>query len=157
MAINDIGGSYLSRPKGVSIGDDLYIRAEASVDAAIEGSLLLTGEAAVVWSIRAFKAFRGAKGGVQLLYRRGARDSSKLLKNQAQAAEKSSIGIHGVSVSSSSVTTRVGQLVRCASCSQLEKAGFKVHKTGRDPNHYTVELPSPVTKEVSKAFNDVFK
>ena len=99
---------------------------------------------------------KAAKGGDKL-FRRGERDSSKLLKNQAKAAEESKIGIHGVSVSSSSATSKAGQVVRCATCKDIESAGFKVHKTGRDPNHFTVELPKPVTKEVSKRFNDVFK
>ena len=108
-------------------------------------------------SFFAFIDFGNATKGGDKLFRRGARDSSKLLKNQAQAAEKSKIGIHGVSVSSSSATSKVGQVVRCATCKDIESAGFKVHKTGRDPNHFTVELPKPVTKEVSKKFNDVFK
>ena len=98
------------------------------------------------------------KGGDLVLHRRGAVDSSKLLKNQAAAAEKHlKEKVHGVSVSTSSKPGKPGQVVRCATCNEIEQAGFKVHKTGNDPNHFTVELPKPVTKEVSKKFNEVFK
>jgi hypothetical protein len=33
---------------------------------------------------------------------------------------------------------------------------FTVHKTGRNPYHYTVELPHPVTDEAAETFNRVF-
>jgi hypothetical protein len=44
------------------------------------------------------------------------------------------------------------------SCSSLETAGFKVMHTPtrNDPNHHTVVLPKPVTKENAKDFNDAF-
>jgi RHS repeat-associated protein len=90
------------------------------------------------------------------LYRRGPRDSKKLLESQAAAAEKSDIGIHGVSVSSSSAA-KEGQVVRSASRADIEAAGFTIHKTGKDPNHFTVELPKPVTPDVARTFNDLFK
>jgi hypothetical protein len=32
-----------------------------------------------------------------------------------------------------------------------------VKKTGSDPNHFTVELPNPITSEISRAWNDLFK
>jgi len=39
-----------------------------------------------------------------------------------------------------------------------EAAGFKVKPTPtrRDPNHVTIELPKPVTKEVADKFNNTF-
>jgi hypothetical protein len=35
-------------------------------------------------------------------------------------------------------------------------ARFRVHKTGRNPYHYTVELPKPITDEVAVLFNQIF-
>jgi hypothetical protein len=92
-----------------------------------------------------------------LLFRRGAIDGKKALAAQAEAAEAGlKEGIHGVSVSTSSAA-REGQVVRCASCGSVEAAGFKVHKTGGDPNHYTAEMPKPVTSEIARIWNDLFK
>jgi hypothetical protein len=39
--------------------------------------------------------------------------------------------------------------------SEVEKV-FPVHKTGAKPDHYTVELPKPITQEVVDLFNKVF-
>lgn len=100
-------------------------------------------------------AAKGAAEGETLLFRRGPRDSQKQLESQAKAAEEK-IEVHGVSVSTSSAA-RDGQVVRCATVAACEAAGFKVHKTGRDPNHHTVELPKPVTPEIARKFNDVFQ
>jgi hypothetical protein len=33
---------------------------------------------------------------------------------------------------------------------------FSVVKTGKNPHHYTVELPKPVTQEVADQFNGLF-
>ena len=43
-------------------------------------------------------------------------------------------------------------------CSSLEAAGFKVKSTStrRNPNHVTIEMPKPVTKEFADKFNDAF-
>jgi hypothetical protein len=101
---------------------------------------------------------KGAAKGAErekLLFRRGPHDSQRLLESQAKAAEEK-LGVHGVSVSTSSAA-REGQVIRCATAAACEAAGFKVHKTGGDPNHHTVELPKPVTPEVARKFNDVFQ
>ena len=99
------------------------------------------------------KAYREA--GEKILYRRGSIDSKKLLTDQAKLAEEK-IGIHGVSTSTSAAA-KEGQAVRCATCKSVEDAGFKVTQTGKDPNHYTVELPKPITSEVARTWNDLFK
>jgi RHS repeat-associated protein len=101
------------------------------------------------------KVGKVAEGGEKLLFRRGAHDTRSLLETQAEAAERA-IGVHGVSVSTSSVA-KPGQVVRCATCSEVEAAGFSVHKTGNNPSHYTVELPKPVTPSAAAKFNETFK
>lgn len=99
-----------------------------------------------------------AGGGDKMLHRRGAYDSRRHLEKQArEAEEKADHGIHGVSVSTNPTPRYPGQVVRCAKCNDVESAGFKVHKTGADPDHYTVELPKPVTKEIERAWNELFK
>ena len=100
-------------------------------------------------------AARGASDGEKLLFRRGPHDSKALLESQAQAGEKA-LGVHGVSVSTSP-TAKAGQVVRCATCSSVEAAGFKVKQTGKDVNHHTVELPKPVTPDVARTWNELFK
>jgi hypothetical protein len=101
---------------------------------------------------------RGAGEAEKVLFRRGTYDTRKLLETQAKAAEVSNIGIHGVSVSTNPAA-KPGQVVRCATCSAIENAGFKVHETpvNKDPGHHTVELPKPVTPDVVKKWNDLFK
>ena len=91
----------------------------------------------------------------KLLFRRGASDTKALLQRDAQAAEDV-LGVHGVSVSTSPAA-KAGQVVRCATCSSVEAAGFKVQQTGKDLNHHTVELPKPVTSEVVRIWNELFK
>jgi RHS repeat-associated protein len=62
-------------------------------------------------------------------------------------------GIHGVSV----INKGPGYLHRgYAARSEIEGAGFTLHKTGPQ-DHYTVELPNPVTDEVTERFNEVFR
>jgi RHS repeat-associated protein len=89
------------------------------------------------------------------LFRRGAHDTQGLLTSQASAAEKAGLP-HGVSVSTSSAA-KPGQVVRSASSSSVESAGLNVHKTGSDPNHFTVELPKPITKAITEKWNALFK
>lgn len=97
----------------------------------------------------------GPAQGEKLLFRRGEYDTKALLQSQAKAAEKE-IGIHGVSTSTSPAA-KPGQVVRCATCSSVEAAGFRVTQTGRDPKHHTVELPNPITPEIVRIWNDLFK
>jgi len=92
--------------------------------------------------------------GDRVIYRMGtSKESASRLGRKAQEAEDA-IGIHGVSGS----TTKPSVPCSAASCSSLETAGFKVRATPtrNDPNHVTIELPNPVTKEVAKKFNDAF-
>jgi hypothetical protein len=42
-------------------------------------------------------------------------------------------------------------------CRQEVEKVFEVVKTGKDPDHYTVILPNPMTKEATDAFNELFK
>ncbi len=103
-------------------------------------------------------AVRAVEGGEKVLYRRGAHDTRETLKTQSKAAEKEpTVGIHGVSTTTNPTTTKPGQVVRCAKCSDVEAAGFKVTKTGKDLDHYTVELPKPIAPDVTRTFNELFK
>jgi hypothetical protein len=103
----------------------------------------------------ATKGSNAAATGEKVVFRRGANDTKKLLETQAASAEKA-IGIHGVSVSTSAAA-KEGQVVRSATCCELEKAGFKVTQTGKDLNHHTVELPKPITAETARTWNEQFK
>ncbi|MDP3086177.1 MAG: RHS repeat-associated core domain-containing protein, partial [Rubrivivax sp.] len=100
-------------------------------------------------------AAKGAAEGEKLLFRRGASDTKALLQRDAQAAENA-LGIHGVSVSTNPAA-KAGQVVRCATCSSVEAAGFKVQQTGGNPAHHTVELPKPITPDVVRTWNELFK
>jgi len=136
--------AYLSNPvlyNGVTVGG-IGLGAEVST-----GTVSPMSAGAV--------APKGAAEGEKLLFRRGPMDTKKLLESQAQAAENA-LGIHGVSVSTSSAA-KAGQVVRCATCSSVEAAGFGVQQTGKDPNHHTVELPRPITSDVVRIWNDLFK
>ena len=94
---------------------------------------------------------RGAEGD-KLLYRaRNGPESATRLGNKAAEAEAAGFP-HGVSVSSKPLD---GRKCAVASCSEV-KTQFKITKTGRDQNHYTVEIPKPVTKEVAEKFNSLF-
>ena len=99
-------------------------------------------------------AAKGASDDV--IYRLGDRRESPTRLGKKSAEAEAVIGKHGVSGS----TTRppAGTPCSSASCSELESAGFSVHRTPsrRDAGHVTIELPKPVTKEVADAFNTVF-
>lgn len=87
-----------------------------------------------------------------VIYRRGDdAESATRLERKSTEAENSSIGIHGVSGS----TTKPDGPCSSATCGQLEAAGFKVHDTPTraDPNHKTIEMPKPVRPEDAKRFN----
>ena len=97
-------------------------------------------------------------GGDVKLFRRGPHDSKETLSKQAAIAENSPIiGTHGVSVSTNPAPRQPGQVVRCATARDCEAAGFAVRKTGKDPDHYTVELPKPITSEIARMWNALFK
>jgi RHS repeat-associated protein len=95
----------------------------------------------------------GGPRAAQLIYRyrQGAETVTRLAKGAAAAQSK--IGVHGVSVTSKPIAGRVCE-VACRA--DVEKV-FPVVKTGSDPNHYTVVLPSPVTKSVTEQFNAFFR
>lgn len=87
----------------------------------------------------------------EILFRFGNEpESAQKLADDAARAE-AVLGIHGVSV-----TARLPKLpAPSAPRSEIEKY-FRVHHTGRDPLHRTVELPKPVTPEVAELFNRLF-
>ena len=97
-----------------------------------------------------------AQGADKTVYRLGdsAESVTRLERRSLEAEQK--IGQHGVSVS----TTKPPPGVPCssASCADLRSRGFDVIATPsrRDPNHHTVVLPKPVTKEAAKEFNRAF-
>jgi hypothetical protein len=70
-------------------------------------------------------------------------------------AKKSTIGIHGVSVSAAEPAA--DEEVSTAERDNVE-AVFRVHNTPTraDPLHRTIELPEPVTTDVSDEFNRLF-
>jgi len=78
-----------------------------------------------------------------------AESAQKLAEDAAQA--KAVIGIHGVSCTSRPPRRPAPSARR----SEVAKY-FRVHNTGRDPLHRTVELPEPVTQEVADLFNRLF-
>lgn len=85
------------------------------------------------------------------LYRFGtAKESAQDLADQAAAAEKNGFP-HGVSTFSRSSRPDAVRALR----TNVE-AVFNVVKTGRNPWHYTVVLPDPVTQDVADAFNNLF-
>lgn len=92
----------------------------------------------------------------KVVYRLGDSPESASRLGRKSAEAESVIGHHGVSVS----TTKPPAGTPCsgATCSSLEARGFEVRPTPtrNDPNHHTVVLPNPVTKEVAKDFNDAF-
>lgn len=102
-----------------------------------------------------------------VLVRRGAgRESAQRLAKQAEAAEKAGTarnGIpfgHGVSVTTPESNRRLASNpadVAEATRRALEDAGFEVRHTPTrsDPDHYTVQLPKPVTEAVADQFNCV--
>ena len=147
---------------GISVGRGNYQEAILDGASAVPGAGHATG--AVMAGIRGKRAVsaivKAATGRADeidsaRIYRQGtSRESPPRLNRQAQAAESSSIGIHGVSGS----TTTLRGACSSASCADLEAAGFKVHRTPtrRNPNHVTIELPKPVTRETANIFNDTF-
>jgi len=93
-----------------------------------------------------------AKDASQIVFRMGEdKESASRLGRKALEAEQA-IGIHGVSGS----TARPNVPCSSGTCANLEAAGFKVipTPTRSDPYHVTIELPSPVTPEVAKRFNN---
>ncbi len=97
-----------------------------------------------------------AKGADKVVYRLGdsAESASRLGRKSAEAEQV--IGHHGVSVSTTK--PHIGTPCSSALCSNLEARGFEVRSTPTrsDPNHHTVVMPKPVTKEVAKDFNKAF-
>lgn len=70
--------------------------------------------------------------------------------------DEEALNIHGVSVGTNPAA-KLGLVVRCATCGEIESSGFRIQKSGRDPNHYTVELPKPITSETARIWNELFK
>jgi hypothetical protein len=85
------------------------------------------------------------------LYRYGLEpESADGLARDAAAAEMRGY-LYGVSVFSRSSRPAAASAQRA----EVE-AAFPAHKTGRNPYHYTVELPKPVTDAVADLFNRLF-
>lgn len=79
-----------------------------------------------------------------------ASESSATLEAACEAAQRAGLP-HGVSARSR--TNRPD-----ASTAQRTRVElyFRVHKTGDDPAHYTVELPHPVSDADASRFNELF-
>ena len=76
--------------------------------------------------------------------------AEQLAEHAARA--KAVLGIHGVSMTARPPRRPAPSVPR----PELEKH-FKVHDTGSDPLHRTVELPEPVTDEVAELFLGTLK
>jgi hypothetical protein len=86
------------------------------------------------------------------LIRYGSPDTVEKLAEDAARAE-ASLGHHGVSaVLRNPPSFPHGQ----AEFDEAAKA-FPIIQTGKNPHHYTVILPKPVTQAVADLFNSVFK
>jgi hypothetical protein len=86
------------------------------------------------------------------LIRYGSPDTVEKLAEDAARAE-ASLGHHGVSaILRNPPSFPHGQ----AECDEAAQA-FPIIQTGRNPHHYTVMLPKPVTQAVADLFNSVFK
>lgn len=85
------------------------------------------------------------------LYRFGLRpESATDLAQQAAEAERDGLP-HGISVFSRSARPDAISALRL----DIEEQ-FVVHKTGRNPFHYTIELPRPVTERDAAVLNRLF-
>jgi RHS repeat-associated protein len=93
-----------------------------------------------------------SSGSRRRLYRLGEEPESAARLGAEAARAKAGGFPHGVSVRSH--TSRLD--ARSALWSEVERY-FRVIKTGKDPAHYTVELPEPVTGKVAWQFNDLFR
>jgi hypothetical protein len=80
-------------------------------------------------------------------------ESAERLGEQAALAEQF-LGIHGVSATARESSAPARRQKR----SEVERV-FQVHDTPsrRDSLHRTIELPKPVTREVTEQFNDLFR
>jgi hypothetical protein len=79
-----------------------------------------------------------------------APESAQKLAEDAAKAE-TVLGIHGVSV-----TARSPKRPAPSAARSVVEQHFRVHNTGNDPLHRTVELPKLVTQEIADLFNRVF-
>jgi hypothetical protein len=93
-------------------------------------------------------------GGVQgrdRLYRFGLEaESAEQLARDAADAERRDFP-HGISAFS-----RSSRLDAASAPRRDIEQRFRVHRTGRNPYHYTIELPKPVTEAVAGRINRLF-
>jgi hypothetical protein len=88
------------------------------------------------------------------IFRRGTdKESAVRLDRKSKEAEAAGFG-HGVSGSKSDL----GPNSSSASRAELEGNGFKVQDTPtkNNPDHVTIEMPNPVTKDDAARFNTCF-
>lgn len=88
----------------------------------------------------------------EYLYRFGLEpESTESLAEQASDAERQGFP-HGISVRS-----RTRRSSTRGARWEVVEPHFAIHKTGRDRYHYTIELPRPVTVDVTDLFNRLFE
>ena len=86
------------------------------------------------------------------LVRYGSPDTAEKLAADAAKAE-ANIGYHGVSAMLRNPPRFPHRQAEFGEAANV----FRIVKTGKDPSHYTVILPKPVTQEVADLFNSIFK
>ena len=64
------------------------------------------------------------------------------------------VDLERVSTAAGSGIAATGEY-RSATVQQLTEAEFNVLKTGKNPYHYTVQLPEPVTPQITNTLNTV--
>jgi hypothetical protein len=77
-------------------------------------------------------------------------ESAAELAKDAANAERNGF-LHGVSTFSRTVRSDAASAFRA----EVE-AHFAVHKTGKNPYHFTIELPKPVPEATAELFNRLF-
>lgn len=139
----DLGPSNSTQAAGMVAGD---VAIGVAITVASDGDGAEAGAEALVSDLSALD---------KTVYRLGKSPESASRLGRKSAEAESVFG-HGVSVTTTKPAA--GNVCSSASCANLQSRGFEVKSspTRNDPNHHTVILPKPVTKDVAKSFNDAF-
>ncbi|MEX1366579.1 MAG: DUF6531 domain-containing protein [Nannocystaceae bacterium] len=136
-------GAYVSRdPIGIAGGTALHG---------------YVGDPMVAYDPLGLAGRKGCGGGSKGELKRFGSGPESASELAADAAKAETHGFpHGVSTRLGKKAERPNSLHRSSPLADVEEH-FKVEQTGRDPRHYTVLLPKPVTDEVAALFNRLFR